>query len=119
MADDEQLAGGCAATPLLFLLDGVLSQDVDRVGEAVREIGSLGCPVPAISPCTSRVDLCEILSSLLGMYLRFASMRSEHDGSLPLHFAASLGVVSVAQIILAQVRVRSPSVSGVNSWMKP
>lgn len=31
-------------------------------------------------------------------------MRSEHDGSLPLHFCASLGNVPVAHMILQKVR---------------
>lgn len=110
MADDDQLGGrgggaeGCSATPLLFLLDGVLSQDEDRVDEAVEEIRSMGCQIPdGESPCTSKTALCDILSSLLALYPQLASICSNHDRSLPLHFAASLGYVPAAAIVLAKV----------------
>jgi hypothetical protein len=113
--DNEQLPpNGGSTTPLLFLLDGVLSRDEVRVATAVNEIAQLihphqlfpdGANTTAAheSPCTSQAALCYILTCLLTHHPEFASMRSEHDGSLPLHFAASLGNVQVASIILSKV----------------
>lgn len=104
--NDDQLGGAgeaCSATPLLFLLDGLLSQDEQRVDEAVEEISSMGCEVPEDSPCNSKSALCQVLTSLLDIYPELASMSSNHDGSLPLHFAASLGYVPAAAIVLSKV----------------
>jgi hypothetical protein len=120
--NDQPHSGGNSSTPLLFLLDGVLSQDDDRVNEAVHEIQRL---VPSLQPaatvapsdntalattatasaslCTDSVQLCRIVTALLEHCPELASVRSEHDGSLPLHFAASLGNVQVAQTILEKV----------------
>lgn len=96
----------CGVTPLLFLLDGVLAQDERRVGEALQEMKSLGClpSPPNISPCTSKQSLLEVLSALLDADPQSASVKSEHDDSLPIHFAASLGSVQVTKLILSKVR---------------
>ena len=104
---EDGLKRGCGATPLLFLLDGVLSEDECRVEEALAEIERLGCPCPpptSSSPCFCKEALVEVLSSLLSRYPDMAAFPSEHDGSLPLHFAASLGYVPAAKIILSKVR---------------
>jgi len=103
------------ATPLLFLLDGCLSRDEARVQEALQEIHQLlggGRPVssshpaapPASSFCDTPAALCQVLQALLAVRPEFCRMRSAHDGSLPLHFAASLGNVPAADILWKQVR---------------
>ena len=100
------------ATPLLFLLDGCLSRDEARVREALREIRglhgvSLSSATGASSPCECPEALCDVLRSLLSVRPELCRMRSEHDGSLPLHFAASLGNVPAASIIYSKVRVHN------------
>ena len=97
------------ATPLLFLLDGCLSRDEDRVQEALQEIvevmGPAGrMPALAASPCVCPLALCQVLTALLAVRPDFCRLPSEHDGSLPLHFAASLGNVEVASIVFHKVR---------------
>jgi ankyrin repeat protein len=52
------------------------------------------------SPCTSSASLCIVINALLNQYPYLAQIPSDHDGSLPLHFAASLGNVPVAISIL-------------------
>jgi ankyrin repeat protein len=52
------------------------------------------------SPCTSSMSLCIVINALLQQYPHLAHIASDHDGSLPLHFAASLGNVPVAISIL-------------------
>ena len=52
------------------------------------------------SPCTSSASLCIVINALLNQYPHLARIPSDHDGSLPLHFAASLGNVPVAIAIL-------------------
>jgi hypothetical protein len=156
-------------TPLLLLLDGVLSLDETRIRDAMQEIvyglhvgiavgvsGSSGGGVASILPpvvseqqnhphprrhhhhhhshssspnqshnlnnhsshpfqrniqesspgtCTSATSLCNILEALLNQYPTLAQIPSDHDGSLPLHFAASLGIVPVAMSIWQRVRL--------------
>lgn len=107
--DEVEEPMAAAATPLLFLLDGCLSQDEDRVAEAVAEIRQLGVPLslqlPSNSPCRDGAALCHVLYRLLHRHPAYCQYRSEHDGSLPLHFAASLGNVEAARIIFEKVRV--------------
>jgi hypothetical protein len=109
----------CGATPLLFLLDGVLSQDEGRIHEALQEMVVLGCFGVGIdgggpllpfssSPCTSRESLLTALTALLHIYPEFAAIKSEHDDSLPIHFAASLGSVPVAELIFSKVGKYGP-----------
>ena len=96
------------ATPLLFLLDGCLSRDEDRVQEALEEIAEVMRPagrMPALaaSPCVCPLALCQVITALLAVRPDFCRLPSEHDGSLPLHFAASLGNVEVASIVFHKV----------------
>jgi ankyrin repeat protein len=80
------------SSPLLLLLDGMLSRDQARVDEALRTItGS--------STSTQPPPLLEMLSTYLQASPEVAAIPSSHDGSLPLHFAASLGNVQVAELI--------------------
>jgi hypothetical protein len=154
-------------TPLLLLLDGVLSLDETRIRDAMQEIvyglhvgiavgvsggGGVASILPPVvseqqihphprrhhhhhhshssspnqshnlnnpnsppflrniqessSPgtCTSATSLSNILEALLNQYPTLAQIPSDHDGSLPLHFAASLGIVPVAMSIWQRVR---------------
>lgn len=122
-------------TPLLLLLDGVLSRDEARVTDAMNDIihklrvysicssslsGGADCEHSSTrtpshsqpqhytqfieSPCTCAASLELVLSALLDQYPDLARIPSDHDGSLPLHFAASLGNVPAAQAILRSVR---------------
>ena len=97
------------ATPLLFFLGGCLSRDADRVQEALEEIveamESAGCMVPglAASRCVCSAALRQVLNTLVALRPDFFRLPSEHDGSLPLHFAASLGNVEVASIVFHKV----------------
>ena len=104
----EDEANPMTATPLLFLLDGCLSQDEERVQEALQEIveviGTKRMPSLAASPCVCPQALCLVLTALLTVRPDFCRRPSEHDGSLPLHFAASLGNVQVAYIVFQKVR---------------
>lgn len=52
------------------------------------------------SPCTSPASLCIVIDALLNQYPHLARIPSDHDGSLPLHFAASLGNVPAAISIM-------------------
>jgi hypothetical protein len=68
--------------------------------------------------CTSATSLCNILEALLNQYPTLAQIPSDHDGSLPLHFAASLGIVPVAMSIWQRVRsFIFISFSSNSSWM--
>jgi hypothetical protein len=124
-------ASSCStSSPLLFLLDGVLSHDDDRIQEALAEIARLVAQSPSTTtspphnnnnnnshggksgtfpltvgqPYSSSAMLCRVVAALLDVHPAWASVSSEHDGSLPLHFAASLGNVQVAKTILEKVR---------------
>jgi hypothetical protein len=123
-------------SPLLLVLDGVLSQDADRVAEALQEIAGVlpaaaALPVgiltpsdlmimmsaaaaadaadadsssPSSSPSPSSSDaLLNLVRALLEASPDLAGLPSTHDGSLPLHFAASLGDVRVASLLLDYV----------------
>jgi ankyrin repeat protein len=112
-------------SPLLLILDGVLSQDEDRVAQALQEIaiarvlpipilngsspsdlmGTTGPPTTATSNASSSDALLNFLRALLEATPSLAGIASSHDGSLPLHFAASLGDVRVASLLLDYVRV--------------
>jgi hypothetical protein len=97
-------------TPLLVLLDGILSQEDDRVDQAMADIRRMlpfpmRLPHPKVSPIQSTPNLIATVEQLLSVQPQIASIVSEHDGSLPLHFAASLGIVPVASLIMQAVSV--------------
>ena len=103
-----------ASTPLLLLLDSVLSQDEDEVRNVMTDVSNrlrkAGVSLPPllqkdlIAPMRSTEALCMTIQALCATFPLLAQTCSEHDGSLPLHFAASLGKPAVAGLILAQVR---------------
>lgn len=132
-ADDHEQPGianqsshsSLRTTPLLLLLDGVLSKDEARVADAMNDIlytlrvyalwnenlinddPSQSAPLHYTevieSPCNSAASLERVLNALLDQYPHLAQIPSDHDGSLPLHFAASLGNVPAAVTILQSV----------------
>lgn len=105
-----------STTPLLLLLDSILSQDQQRIRDArtrVRQIvadaseANPGLKAFALAPLDGRTEsfdyLLQDVDMILTVFPNLASVTSEHDGSLPLHFAASIGNVPVATRILSQV----------------
>lgn len=102
--------------PLLLLLDGVLSQDEEKTGIALQQIekldptfqylqsinsGSITGPgLEYNSPLRSPSALEGIIERLLTIKPHMARVASEIDGSLPLHFAASIGNIRVAALLL-------------------
>jgi hypothetical protein len=108
-------AAASTISPLLSLLDSVLSRDDARITEAVQSMQDLlqnnntnddknNDVTDRLEPCTSTATLCRILSLFLSKRPEMAAEPSDYDGSLPLHFCASLGKVSVANIVLQAVR---------------
>ena len=91
-------------TPLLLLLDGVLSQDEQRTREAVQQIYESNIPgLPIADPSrllSSATTLEQVVASLMKHRPEWAAIASQRDGSLPLHFAASIGSIPLARFIL-------------------
>jgi ankyrin repeat protein len=100
-------------TPLLSLLDGILSQDVTQVQQAMSLINKIvsGPPIEE-SPIRSAETLAMVIQRLLQHRPKFATVASGHDGSLPLHFAASIGNVQVASLLFS---CHPPAASTPNS----
>ena len=90
------------SSPLLLLLDGYLSQDDDRVRQALEAM--TGQPMQGNSLLPPD-DLVRVVSKYLETNSQVASIRSSHDESLPLHFAASFGNVALAELIWKHVSV--------------
>lgn len=95
---------------LLLLLDTIISQDVSEVRSAMRqivsEIEATGIELNMRDlgdPLNSTDLLCRTLHALIVAKPGIVRIASSHDGSLPLHFAASLGKPQVAQLLLAHV----------------
>ena len=98
-------------TPLLLLLNELLSHDDhDReqqeagIRSALQALDAMvnGELPPYSLPMTSR-ELVRILAKVLEVHPQLARKASAHEGSLPLHFAASLGDVNVASLLLDYV----------------
>lgn len=98
---------------LLQLLDAVISQDEQRIYLSMKEVSELLLPF-IVLPDLSTTHLTEIVRSLLRIYPNQASTASLQDGSLPLHFAASLGSVGVASALISVVRPFDDSFSLLN-----
>jgi ankyrin repeat protein len=94
-----------ATTPLLLLLDGILSQQTERTATALQQIEELVNIQPLQeSPLRSSRALESIVHALMIYDPQLARMASAHDGSLPLHFAASLGNIKIASLLLEKYR---------------
>jgi hypothetical protein len=100
--------------PLIQLLDGVLAQSERRVRVAVTEITRmllehdgtiLQLPHPESSTLSCVMNLHAVLQTLLNVFPEFASYPSQRDVSLPLHFAASIGNIQVASLLMSKVRL--------------
>jgi hypothetical protein len=86
-----------STTPLLLLLDSILSQESERIREArnrIRQVVAKVDPGLAARPVEQGPSfLIHDVDMLLTAFPNLASVQSSHDGSLPLHFAASIGDV--------------------------
>lgn len=92
-------------TPLLFLLDAILSQDAARTETALEQIQELVQIEPLQdSPLRSARALESIVSSLMMHHPHLAQVASSNDRSLPLHFAASIGNTRVSCLLLEKHR---------------
>jgi hypothetical protein len=92
-------------TPLLVLLDSVLSKNEEQLISVMEEIAQLtGLQLEDWSaPLRSDDCLCYVIQTLGQVHPSMASAPSEHDGSLPLHFAATLGKAQVAELLWSLV----------------
>jgi hypothetical protein len=104
----------CCQQPLIQLLDGVLAQSERRVKIAVTEITRillahdgtvLQLQYPERSTVLSVTNLYSLLQTLLAVFPAYAKYPSQRDVSLPLHFAASIGNIEVASLLLSKVRI--------------
>ncbi len=107
---------------LLLLLDGILSQDEQNTITALKQIKKLdpNChylkgivedstpdfdlELEYESPLRSASALEGIIERVLTINPDLAKVASESDGSLPLHFAASIGNIKVAALLLQHYR---------------
>jgi hypothetical protein len=97
-----------SSTPLLLLLDGLLSGDVVRIQNVIDQVKPLvPFQVEASALLSEPASLHRFLKKYVEASPHIASVKSLHDGSLPLHFAASWGDVEVARLILERVRPNS------------
>ena len=89
-----------STTPLLLLLDGVLSQDRNQTTVAMKQIQDMVPLRIEESPLRSAEALARVLHVLMESHPHLASVPSGRDQSLPLHFAASIGNIQVAASLL-------------------
>lgn len=90
-------------TPLLSLLDGVLSRDEEQIRQAMQHLHSAAIPTSEVRRLNVST-LVNIVASIVARKPEWASVASQRDGSLPLHFAASIGNIEVARLILQHNR---------------
>jgi hypothetical protein len=64
----------------------------------------LKLPHPDQSTLSCVLNLHCLLQTLLQVFPEFASYPSQRDVSLPLHFAASIGNIQVASLLMSKVR---------------
>jgi hypothetical protein len=103
-------------TPVLILLDNMLSDDIGGIWNTLCDIHrrlpsvvSIHLPPLAVEPSFPIGN--EIILTYLSTYLQTfphqALVASTQDGSLPLHFAASLGDANLCQIVWQAVSEQS------------
>ena len=102
-------------SPLLLLIDGVLADDEEEIRSAAEDIRSLlkskntkyatsqEDPDELPDPAACTENLCCMISALGQAFPEMVRTPSINDGSLPLHFASSLGIPAVAQLLLSLV----------------
>jgi ankyrin repeat protein len=91
-----------SSSPLLLLLDGVLSQSEQTVNLALQQIQTIDPTLQNLgkTPLRSSSALELVVQRLISIQPNLARVSSEADGSSPLHFAASIGNVRVASLLL-------------------
>lgn len=101
-------------SPLLLLLDGILCHDEHSIATALNQIKKIDPDFQFVesietdsspsseyeSPLHSASALERIVERLLKVKPELARVASESDGSLPLHFAASIGNIKVTALLL-------------------
>jgi hypothetical protein len=95
-------------TPLLLLLDSFLSHDDEQIHDTISQVEELLKSSKRCSNLNTGSDQAlnfagNIVYDLLETFPNLASVASAQDGSLPLHFAASLGDVNIASVIYHKV----------------
>ncbi len=95
---------------LLLLLDTIISQDATEIDSVMRlvinEIRAVGIQLnksEVADPLHCTDHLCRVIHALTMAKPGIVRIASANDGSLPLHFAASLGKPEVAELLLSQV----------------
>lgn len=116
-------------TPLLLLLDGILSKDEQSTSVALEQMKQLDPSLGSITftakddddnddenndnydekdSSLSHLRSASVLENIVGRLLsiqpHLARIPNESDGSLPLHFAASIGNIRVAALLLHYYR---------------
>lgn len=102
---------------MLLLLDDMLSQDVGGIQATLRSMRHELPPGVVASYLPPEYSVCQpnfvdpnVIVQHLSIYLQTfpqqAGIASQNDGSLPLHFAASLGDVTLTQVVWQAVRSR-------------
>jgi len=94
-----------SSSPLVQLLEGVHGKRREEVDDAMTQIRRLLklAPSDLVMDGTSK-SLCNIVRLILLHNPELACAVNPDDGSLPLHHAASLGDIAVAELLLATVR---------------
>lgn len=115
MQRDEESDNNNMATsrsPVLLLLDNLLSQDAAGIQSVLHtmrhELPAAVVNAYCLSSATQQQPSPDTVAQHLSVYLQTfphqAAVESANDGSLPLHFAASLGDVTLSQIVWQAVR---------------
>ena len=96
-------------TPVLLLLDNLLSQDAEGI-QSVLHTMRRELPAAVVNTYLSTQPSPDTVQQHLSVYLQTfphqAAVASANDGSLPLHFAASLGDVTLSHIVWQAVRYK-------------
>ncbi len=93
-----------SVSPLANLLEGVHNQRRNQVDEAMTQIRTLLHPSALqLVLDGSPAGLSEVIRLVLARHPELACLVKRDDGSLPLHHAASLGDIPIADLLLATV----------------
>lgn len=91
-----------SVSPLANLLEGVHNQRRNQVDEAMTQIRTLLHPSALqLVLDGSPAGLSEVIRLVLARHPELACIVKRDDGSLPLHHAASLGDIPIAELLLA------------------
>ena len=123
--EDEESSGNnknnndmTSRTPVLLLLDNLLSQDAAGIQSVLQTMrhelptSMVNAYLPTSLPTALPDALVQQhLSVYLQTFPHQAAVASANDGSLPLHFAASLGDVTLSHIVWQAVSPKKKSLS--------